>query len=170
MKFIFSIVLTLSVLLTACGINPPSTLSDGWQDQYDLGIRYLSDGNYQEAIIAFSTAIEIDPQNPTAYLGRADAYIASGETEGNLFAAQADYETALKLDEKLNEAYMKLADIHLIKGEQDAAYEILEQGYKVTQAEEIQNRIDEMQKENVNETNILFENLLMYPMKSVFSP
>lgn len=29
-----------------------------WQEQYDLGLRYLSEGNYEEAIIAFTAAIE----------------------------------------------------------------------------------------------------------------
>ena len=52
-----------------------------WQDQYDLGVRYLSEGNYQEAILAFNAAIEIDPKRPEAYLGLADAYEASGDKD-----------------------------------------------------------------------------------------
>ena len=36
----------LILSFVACGAK------DAWQEQYDLGIRYLSDGNYQEAIIA----------------------------------------------------------------------------------------------------------------------
>ena len=40
--------------------------SSGWQEQYDLGVRYLSDGNYEDAIIAFTAAIEIDPKKPQA--------------------------------------------------------------------------------------------------------
>ena len=39
-----------------------------WQAQYDLGVRYLSEGNYEEAILAFEAAIEIDPRNADAYL------------------------------------------------------------------------------------------------------
>ena len=50
-----------------------------WQEQYDLGVKYLSEGNYQEAIIAFTAAIEIDPKRPDAYTGLADAYIAQGD-------------------------------------------------------------------------------------------
>lgn len=65
----------LSILLLAgCGkSNSPTT----WQEQYDLGVRYLSEGNYEEAIIAFTAAIEIDPKRAEAYVGRGDAYVGS---------------------------------------------------------------------------------------------
>lgn len=53
-----------------------------WQEQYDLGVRYLSEGNYEEAIIAFTAAIEIDPKRPEGYLGLADTYIAVGNQDG----------------------------------------------------------------------------------------
>ena len=42
---------------------------------YNLGVRYLSEGNYQEAILAFTAAIEIDPKSAPAYTGLAEAYI-----------------------------------------------------------------------------------------------
>lgn len=48
------------------------TQSSGWQEQYDLGVRYLNDGNYEEAIIAFTAAIEIDPKKPQAYDKRSE--------------------------------------------------------------------------------------------------
>ena len=31
-----------------------------WQEQYDLGVQYLSKGTYEEAIIVFAAAIEIE--------------------------------------------------------------------------------------------------------------
>lgn len=52
-----------------------------WQEQYDLGVRYLTEGNYQEAIIAFVAAIEIDAKRPEAYLKAAEAYEATGDSE-----------------------------------------------------------------------------------------
>mgnify|MGYP005766187455 FL=1 len=73
-KFIF-IALMSCVLLTSCNQNIGTT----WQEQYDLGTRYLSEGNYEEAIIAFSGAIEIDPKRAEAYVGLADAYVGTGE-------------------------------------------------------------------------------------------
>ena len=34
------------------------------QTQYALSVRFLSEGNYQEAVLAFTAAIEIDPKQP----------------------------------------------------------------------------------------------------------
>ena len=67
------------LLLCACVQNAPS-----WQEQYDLGVRYLSDGNYEEAIIAFTAAIEIDPKNADGYIGMAKAHIAMGDIDAAL--------------------------------------------------------------------------------------
>lgn len=64
------------MLLSAC-----TATSLTWQEQYDMGIRYLSEGNYEEAIIAFTAAIEIDPKQADAYVGLADAYVAQGDLE-----------------------------------------------------------------------------------------
>lgn len=67
--------LLLIFSLVACGS------AGDWQTQYDLGVRYLSDGNYEEAIIAFNAAIEIDPKQETTYLALADAYVGLGDYE-----------------------------------------------------------------------------------------
>lgn len=85
--FALLLVLSLTLILCSCGAaggassitaEPASASALTWQDQYDLGIRYLSEGNYAEAIIAFTAAIDIDPKNSTAYLGRAQATVFSG--------------------------------------------------------------------------------------------
>jgi antitoxin component YwqK of YwqJK toxin-antitoxin module len=70
------LILTLALLLTACGKKAPT-----WQEQYDLGIRYLSEGNYREAILAFTAAISIDPKQEQVYLALSEAYTAAGDTE-----------------------------------------------------------------------------------------
>lgn len=58
------------LVITACGIKTAP-----WQENYDLGMRYLTDGNYEEAILAFTAAIEIDAKQPALYLKRAETYI-----------------------------------------------------------------------------------------------
>lgn len=112
-----ALILLLSV---ACAANVST-----WQEQYDLGLRYLSEGNYEEAIIAFTAAIEIDSKQALAYVGRGDAYILSGETEENLAAAQADYETAISLDKMNANAYLGLAEVYIRTGAFDKAEELL---------------------------------------------
>lgn len=75
-------------LLSACSTSP-KTAETTWQEQYDLGVRYLSDGNYEEAIIAFTAAIEIDPKQAEGYMRLAEAYEANGEIEEALNALQS---------------------------------------------------------------------------------
>ena len=65
----------LFLFLAACGAK------DAWQEKYDLGMHYLNDGNYEDAVIAFTAAIEIDPKRPEAYAGLANTYMAQGEFE-----------------------------------------------------------------------------------------
>ena len=64
--------------VTATGIIPGPT---SWQEQYDLGLRFLSDGNYKEAVIHFTAAIRIDPKQADAYRKAAEAYGATGDIE-----------------------------------------------------------------------------------------
>ena len=147
------IAVMLLLLLCACSSNVAESngqsLSDDisatltWQEQYDLGVRYLSEGNYQEAIIAFTAAIEIDPKQALAYVGRGDAYVLSGETEENLTAAQSDYKKALSIDETLVEVYQKLAQVYLALGESDKMVELLEQGYELTGDETLRKTLDD---------------------------
>lgn len=66
-----SILLLAAVILTSCGQNAELK----WQAQYDLGVRYLLQGSYEEAIIAFAAAIEIAPRRAEAYEKAAKAYL-----------------------------------------------------------------------------------------------
>ena len=77
MKKCLIVVLSLLLLLTACGKKQTAPT---WQEQYDLGVRYLSEGKYEEAIIAFEAAIEIDPKRKEAYTSLAEVYTAQGDT------------------------------------------------------------------------------------------
>jgi len=125
--------------LCACGQTSPT-----WQEQYDLGVRYLNEGKYEEAVIAFTAAIEIDPKQAPAYVGRADAYIGSGETDEDLAAALADYKKAIELGETNAEIYQKAADVYIALGDTDAASELLEQGLGTTGSSELQGALDKL--------------------------
>lgn len=155
MKRVGSILLSsiLLICIVACSPDAVGTLT--WQEQYDLGIRYLSEGNYEEAIIAFTAAIEIDPKQASAYVGRGDAYVLSSETEDNLTAAQMDYEKAIELDETLAEAYLGLADVYVRQGDYDRALDILRVGLnKAGDNPDILSKILEIEN-NTNNFNLL---------------
>lgn len=78
MKRITCLLLIFCLLFTACS---PKVEALTWQEQYDLGMRYLSEGNYEEAILAFNAAIEIDPKQPEAYVQLAKIYTELGDEE-----------------------------------------------------------------------------------------
>ena len=137
--------LAVVLVLTACQKQPT------WQEQYDLGMRYLTESNYEEAILAFTAAIEIDPNNALAYVGRADAYVQMDATEsdaeaGSLAAAQADYETALTLDDTLADAYLGLAEVYWRQGFTDEAMLLLEQISATLEDERLVSRLEEMRQ------------------------
>ena len=90
MKRIFSLLLTLALVLglCACGQNAAAA----WQEQYDLGVKYLSEGNYEEAIIAFTAAIDIDPKRPEAYEKAAETYVAMGDLDSALAILDSGFE------------------------------------------------------------------------------
>lgn len=104
-----------------------------WQEQYDLGLRYLSEGNYEEAIIAFQTAIEIDPKQPAAYLKRAASYMEVGEPE----LAIADCKAAIDIEDINAKIYIDAAELCQYAGQPDLAEEFLRQGFERTASEEI---------------------------------
>ena len=96
--------LLLTLSLCACGGGAEQS---SWQEQYDLGVRYLSQGNYEEAVIAFTAAIEIDPKQVDAYIGLAQAYSAQGDAQRAL-EVLAQAEEACGPSEALTQAVQEL--------------------------------------------------------------
>lgn len=134
MKKVFFLVLAAAMLFCACTAKDglaesaqETMQAPSWQAQYDLGVRYLSEGNYEEAILAFTAAIEIEPKQAELYLCRARAYNAIGDP-----TAKLDYETALTLDDTLVEAYRALIWIYREAEEYDKLADLLERARAAT--------------------------------------
>ena len=153
----FALVLTLLLSLASCGVPsaPSATTPDvpSWQEQYDLGLRLLFEGNYEAAVLAFTAAIEIDPKQAPAYVGRGDAYIGNGETAEILTLAQADYEAALELDNQLAAAWLGLVDAYIRQGDFDKALELAKEGLEMTGDQSLQAKIDELESGTVNDAS-----------------
>lgn len=127
--------LVLLGLLSACSahsVDAEEQSAPTWQSRYDLGVRYLSDGRYEEAILAFTAAIEIDPKNAQAYEQRGDAYwelaqSAQGSEQTDAYRSAAeDYESAMQWGSETDELYRRAADAYY--GAQD--YEKAESYYE----------------------------------------
>lgn len=115
---IASIRAILTCLILACFVLTSCVgQSDGtgstWQEQYDLGVRYLSEGSYEEAIIAFMAAIEIDPNRVEAYVDLAGTYEELGDMDHALLVLQDGYAVTgdATLQERIAEIEAAIAQI-----------------------------------------------------------
>jgi tetratricopeptide (TPR) repeat protein len=126
--------------------------------QLDLGQKYLAELDYEQAIVAFNGAIEIDPMCAEAYLGKAEAYEGLGDLEAALETLEEGYERTgenADIKEQLVQICLALADSYLdIDAASSAedkieacqkAIEILERGYDRTKDERLSQKLAEVQ-------------------------
>lgn len=73
-KRIVFILLLTALILVSCGWYQHSK-DNQLNTSKSLGLKYLSEENYEEALDSFETAIKIDDSCKAAYIGSADAYI-----------------------------------------------------------------------------------------------
>ena len=102
---LLALVLAALLLFTAC-----KSKAERVQEQLDLGQKYLTELNYTEAILAFTEAIEIDPESIPAYMGRAEAYRGTEQYD----EAKTDYTTVI--DKTAEQPYTQ-AEAYLGRGE-----------------------------------------------------
>lgn len=151
-------ILMCLVLLTACN----QTVTK-WQEKYDLGARYLSEGNYEEAILAFTAAIEIDPKQAPAYVGRGRAYVQLEETDENYGKAQVDFQQALELDKLLPDAWLCLADVLIRMGLFDLALETLQNALEALDENlQINDMLAMFDGEEITDSSGLLRGLVLY--------
>lgn len=125
-SIIFSVALFLLILGLLVGFlyvkaKPKREL----QTKLDLGEKYVNEMDYENAILTYKEAIEIDPKCVEAYLGIGNAYLKTADSlmENGFLEETIDY-----LDEGISE---------------------LETGYNNTQSEEIADKINEL-KDSIN--------------------
>lgn len=151
MKKAFILFFTLLILLASC-------VTTDYEDFYNLGMKALYECDYEQAVLYFDNALELNPDMPDAYIGRAKAYEGLGEYE----KAASDYEKATELDNSNSEAYIGLADMYEKLGEVEKAEEIRrilheQSGESELPENDVEDNIeDTFDEESVNETEITF--------------
>lgn len=130
------------LLLTLCACGAPE---DGpplsWQEQYELGCRYLFDQDYEQAVLAFTAAIEIDPKRPQAYVGAGEAYMGLGQSDRAIQVLN----DALEHAEADASVYQGLSDVYITLGDYEAAADILRRGIEATGDQGLQNVLDSLE-------------------------
>ena len=113
-------------------------------EQLELGQKYLAEADYEEAIVAFYKAIELDPNNGEAYVYLGQAYLERAEAEtGDDNSIVSDYGASIEalirameldadinLDDLLARAYMGAVDFYIAFGDIDTAKRMAETGHK----------------------------------------
>lgn len=95
----FAVLLLIATMVIMAGCKKKMN----FQDYLDLGEKYLTETNYEEAIVAFTKAIELDPKNPEGYKGLANVYVAAERYEDALDTLEQGLEEIE--DDSLNDIY-----------------------------------------------------------------
>jgi len=112
--------------------------------QLSLGEKYLSELEYEQAVIAFNKVIEIEPRNIRAYVGLAKAYKGLDQIEEAIKAletaitiAEEEKNSTGNLPEGSEDLYIMLAEIYEYNGDAEKAFQTLQKGYDITESERI---------------------------------
>ncbi len=138
-KFIW--VLLCVVILVTGGCSS----ANSYDQQLNLGYKYLQEENYQKAIIAMHKAIEINPKRPDAYIGLGDVYVTrcdESTVQDTHQALSTGYEKSSS--DKIINAYIRLADALVEKDKVDWAIQLLQMGYERLQIEKLLNKSKEL--------------------------
>jgi len=132
MKRVIAVLLLITMLLgiliaTGCARRRPVDTVAALA-QLELAIKYLSEDNFEQAILAFHAVLEIDPKNAYAYKGLAGAYVMQGEP----VKAQKILQQGLAEVAEPDELNLVLAGVLLDAGESAQAEEILKELTAVT--------------------------------------
>ena len=131
------VIMIMFLCIVAIGCSPNN--SQLFDEKYDLGILLLSEENYEEAIIAYEKAIEIDSTQAKAYIGLAETYIARLDTntvEDVNKALKSGWENADQASIML--AYIDLADKLVAADRAGWAMSILDSGLTLTEDDRLQ--------------------------------
>ncbi|MEQ8174786.1 MAG: tetratricopeptide repeat protein [Syntrophomonadaceae bacterium] len=89
------------------------------QDKLDLAVKYLSENDYEKAILAFNDAIKIDPKEVKAYQGLARVYTIKGDYDN----AKSTYDKGLTsvAQEKKSTLQLGLGGMYIDQGQLEKA-------------------------------------------------
>lgn len=107
-------------------------------DQLKLANKYLDEGKYQEAVLAFDKVISIDAKNIEARIGLSKAYAGLGKFE----EAEKVLKEAININPKEPNTYLELAKLFIKEDKIDDAIAILQKGYDLTQDPDLKKMLD----------------------------
>lgn len=95
------------LLLVGCGKNAEQQIAE----QLELGNKYLTEANYEQAIVAFNKVIELDPKIFEAYEKAAEVYIKQNNSEQAFSYVEQAFDVIASLTEEEKSKLEKLEDV-----------------------------------------------------------
>ena len=135
---IVAVIVVIAALVSIAIYNLPANRRDR---QLALAEKYMSELNYEAAVLAYKAAIEIDPKNVEAYHGAVEAYSLADNKDGfeDLYTDALSVVDELS-DDELNATIELVKDIYLsapnVYDDNEKTAEVLEKGYEVTDNDE----------------------------------
>jgi len=135
------VIVAAAVLFTLNSLRTESERTLTAMEMLDLGNRYLLELNYAQALVHFTSLIEVEPRNARAYIGAAEAHIGLGDIDSAVAILrqgleQTEYEGIawawVNIDPNDNQIYLDIADTLIAIGNTNLALEILLVGYDRT--------------------------------------
>lgn len=143
-KLFISVILSVAAIATVAIIKVNVGYSgNNVQTQLDLGKRYVSELDYENAIIAYEDALKLDPYCLDAYLGLSDVYLALGDTDKAIEIMQQ----AKEMMPESVEVYESLAQIYASQNQMELMVSILEEGIGATNSERLREMLREYQSD-----------------------
>ena len=106
------------VIALAAGLGIYNLPSNRLARQLELGNKYLEEQKYEEAVVAFEQAIEIDDRCMQAYAGGIEAYLNTDDKEGMEEFYNSALDVIVELEDDFIEENMDdIVDIYLYAGD-----------------------------------------------------
>ncbi len=115
--------IAVAVIIVAAGIGALTVRSTmlSPEHQMELAYKYMDEGKYEEAIIAFEKALSFDENNVDALMGISEAYF---EME-DYASAESYLEEVIDIEEDNDDAIKLMAEALIAMGRYKEAYDIL---------------------------------------------
>lgn len=124
------------------------------KEQLKLANKYLDEGKYKEAILAFNKVISIEAKNIEARIGISKAYVGLGKYE----EAEKVLKDAVDIDPKKPEPYLELAKLFIKQNKYEDAITILQKGYDQTKDNSIKQMLDELTSISIKNVSLKLNN------------
>ena len=95
------LIILLSFLFSCATTQQEQVESKDAKTNYLLGMTHIQTGDFNQAILYFNKAIELDPTEPVFYSNRGAAYAAKGRND----QAISNWTKALEINPKFSSAY-----------------------------------------------------------------